>query len=76
MTTEPKYGEWLPIESAPRDGTVVWAFNGEQDRMKWIQGADYALWIYEEEVMSNIDPDPHQPTHWMPLPPPPTKDSP
>ena len=59
---------WLPIESAPRDGTVVWAFNGEADRMKWICGDGYDLFIYADELLADVCPDPDQPTHWQPLP--------
>lgn len=64
--------DWQPIETAPQDGTTqIWAYNGEQQRMQWAEGEDYALWIYSEEIMSDICPDPDQPTHWMPLPSPP-----
>lgn len=64
--------EWQDIGTAPKDGTEVWAFNGEQARMKWIEGDGYALWIYDDEVIADVDPNPEQPTHWMPLPPPPS----
>lgn len=65
-------GEWQPIETAPKD-CEVWAFNGEQGRMQWSKGyADngegWALWIWSDETLSDIDPEPEQPTHWMPLP--------
>ncbi len=59
---------WQPIETAPMDGTIVWAFNGEQGRMKWVSGSNYALWIWDECTLSDIDPSPEQPSHWMPLP--------
>lgn len=62
-------GGWRPIAEAPKDGTDIWAFNGEQCRMHWVEGDGYALWIYSEEVMSDICPDPEQPTSFMPLPP-------
>lgn len=59
---------WQPIGTAPKDGTIVWAFNGEQGRMKWVSGSNYALWIWDECTLSDIDPSPEQPSHWMPLP--------
>ncbi len=62
---------WQPIETAPRDGTPVWAFNGEQAPMLYIAGEGYALWIWADQVLADVDPSPEQPTHWMPLPEPP-----
>lgn len=64
--------EWKPIASAPKDGTEVWAYNGEQARMRWTEGECYALWIWADDLVSDADPCPDQPTHWMPLPPAPT----
>lgn len=62
--------EWQPIETAPKDAPV-WSFNGEQGVMHWAEGECYALWVWTDDVLSDIDPDPKQPTHWIPLPPPP-----
>lgn len=62
---------WQPIASAPKDGTEVWAFNGEQARMRWIEGGEdmpYALWVWADDVLCEVDPSPDQPTHFMPLP--------
>ncbi|SUW10772.1 Uncharacterised protein [Bordetella bronchiseptica] len=59
---------WMPIESAPKDGTEIWAYNGEQARMCWIEGEGYALWAWADELLSDADPNPDQPTHWQPLP--------
>jgi hypothetical protein len=64
--------EWKPIASAPKDGTEIWAYNGEQARMRWTEGECYALWIWADDLVSDADPCPDQPTHWMPLPPAPT----
>lgn len=61
--------QWRPIDEAPRDGSEVWAYNGEQVRMKWIEGDEYALWIYADELLTDADPTPEQPTHFRPLPP-------
>lgn len=62
--------QWLPIDSAPRDG-CVWAFNGEQGAMAWSEGDGWALWVWADELLSDVDPSPQQPTHWQPLPAPP-----
>jgi Lar family restriction alleviation protein len=60
--------EWQPIETAPKDGTEVWAFNGEQARMLWSEGQEWALWVWADQLLADADPEPEQPTHWMPLP--------
>lgn len=65
---------WQPIETAPKDGNAIWAYQGNnyhQCQMKWIEGEGYALWVYVDEVLSDVEASPQQPTHWMPLPPPP-----
>ena len=59
---------WLPIETAPKDGIEVWCFNGEHCVMRWISGEGYALWVYVDPLLSDADPEPEQPSHWMPLP--------
>jgi hypothetical protein len=60
---------WNPISTAPRDGTEIWAYNGEQVRMRWEDGDPWSGWLYGDETLNDIDPDPEQPTHWQPLPP-------
>jgi len=62
---------WRPIELAPFDGTEIWAFNGEQARMKFVHGDCYALWIWADEVLADVDPAPEQPTYFRHLPAPP-----
>lgn len=59
---------WQPMSAAPKDGTEIWAYNGTQGLMKWVEGDDYALWIWSDEHMSDVDPEPDQPTAWMPKP--------
>lgn len=63
---------WRPIETAPKDGSEVWAFNGEQGVMHWtageIDGGKWALWVWADQLMADVDAEPDQPTHWMPLP--------
>ena len=65
---------WNPIDTAPKN-TAVWAYNGEQQVMRWIEGDEYALWIHDDVMVADVDPEPNQPTHWMPLPEAPNKDS-
>lgn len=63
--------KWEPIETAPKDGTVIWVI---QPRNNWIGG----YWQYEciwsvccwYHGYGDGFPEP-QPTHWMPLPEPP-----
>ncbi|GEM_PF-2052210 len=68
---------WMPIETAPKDGVELWVFNGEQGVMHWTEGAmpgvgHWALWVWADQTVADIDPEPIQPTHWRPLPAPPT----
>lgn len=67
--------EWMPIETAPKDGTPILAFSPDSDPsvyvIAWVNsgfdGKDYSGWReaggegYERFV----------PTHWQPLPEPP-----
>jgi len=67
--TEKMKMDWQPIETAPRDGTLILIAGGT------FFGVDIAAWRrdgwcggygaeYDGEYW-------HKPTHWMPLPPPP-----
>lgn len=63
--------EWQPIETAPKDGSAylgVIAPNGQP-----------FIAFYEEEdghqCQIQTEPKLHKPTHWMPLPQPPTKET-
>lgn len=70
---------WRPIESAPRDGSNIVGFRGEQAQTTWLQpyyekmphvegGPEYShRWAYvAHDMIMNW-----HPTHWMPLPKPP-----
>lgn len=59
---------WQLIETAPKDGRKLWTYNGEQGVMRWIEGEGYALWIWAEPLLSDVDPHPDQPTHWQDMP--------
>lgn len=65
--------EWQPIETAPRDGTWVWAyypvktFEDRQQVAQWVtDGHGESRWV---DASDHIDWT--QPTHWAPLPAPP-----
>ena len=58
--------DWLDIETAPRDGTEILVFHparNEQFICYFIRGH----WMFSPYAALASDP-----THWMPLPPPPT----
>lgn len=71
---------WLPIESAPRDGTKVDLWIGQFPRQAlvatephraadcWFSGGEW--WVYDErgEDEANCRTSIHGATHWLPLP--------
>lgn len=65
---------WKPIETAPKDGTEILAWNGESVQQSWWDDTVYrqGKWcIWRDAKLGHIywlDP---VPTHWMPLPLPP-----
>jgi hypothetical protein len=72
--------QWLPIESAPKNGRVILTWDGvnmslcnwancsevweQEERMGWSSGYDCSTMSHDEEY----------PTHWIPLPNPPTSE--
>lgn len=68
-------GKWMPIETAPKDGTEIlawdgmerviahWGYGAEWDYEADDMGATYGRW--EDNWDGRMEP---QPTHWMPLP--------
>ncbi len=63
---------WMPIESAPRDGSDFLAFDGDFIEVcKFVDGKLLLSWSGDPfSTSSNIDCDA---THWQPLPAPPRK---
>lgn len=72
---------WRPIESAPRDGTKIWAYipriysSGLQCLVAW-DTDKYAKrpkprFRSTDLLYRDADSAQQQPTHWQPLPPPP-----
>lgn len=63
----------MPIESAPRDGTPIWLYTwagqceGYWNYGEWVQDSVYCT--YDGAGGPAFQ---GAPTHWMPLPPPPT----
>ena len=72
----PAFWQWLPIDTAPKDGTPVLVcgpdINGSvyMDACAWPKG-----WTVKWPV-AYMGYAAGEPTHWMPLPPPPAKDTP
>lgn len=71
--------EWKPIESAPKDGTVidVWGHGRRFANVRWTHWLEPEWQIWEIEHTYAADGSAHwdhphiTPTHWMPQPPPP-----
>ena len=71
------YGEWLPIESAPRDGTriLVWV-DKRSHLVYWSDNAPFEFFEVDKGWVLHDCEDGHysksleedEPTHWMPLP--------
>jgi hypothetical protein len=73
---------WQPIGTAPKDETEIIIWNGFErlvacwSRMdvighpKWAWRITSSVYLHGEEWDTEIDP---QPTHWTPLPEPPTE---
>lgn len=69
-------GEWLPIETAPRDDFPVDLWYEDQDGLfyyrvpdcRWSRAHEY--WVNKEGLPADMK---NYPTHWMPVPEPPTE---
>jgi hypothetical protein len=65
--------EWQPIETAPKDGTqllvcVLYEVDGDVFSERWVDSFWDGKWLWFPKIISA----PLPPTHWTPLPPPPT----
>lgn len=58
----PAFGEWLPIETAPKNGDDVLLYDKAFDPI-FVGFYSMGKWCYADFFVT--------PTHWMPLPPPP-----
>jgi hypothetical protein len=58
---------WQPIATAPRDGTVVWAYCAPKDD-PYKRPAYQAEIYYKEDAWVDVPTYWHEPTHWQPLP--------
>lgn len=66
--------EWQPIETAPKDGTEVILYVPDFDKVTtgWYSQKT-RLWPHCEEFTEDGEPcNVGLPSHWMPLPPPPS----
>jgi hypothetical protein len=67
---------WQPIETAPKDGTLIrlrWEGTTVEAIGRWVRGHNLRYATSEwRDVMGNDQLT--LPTHWMPLPDPPTSD--
>lgn len=65
--------EWMPIETAPKDGTLVLIVTAHASPISGYFAAywstEWEMWRFHNEGFVR------DPTHWVPLPPPPTSPS-
>lgn len=75
--------EWQPIETAPKDGTRVLLFRPSQYPSATVVAGNFdsdryaskprPYWTHDLEILwSRTEARKCQPTHWMPLPKPPS----
>jgi hypothetical protein len=74
--------EWQPIETAPKDGTRILLYRPSYFDWARVIGGNWCdekiakkprpYWTHDRECLIGVlEARQHQPTHWMPLPPPP-----
>lgn len=71
----PPQSNWQSIDSAPKDGTHVLVALDEivGEAQYYIEdGREHEGWYWNDQHWTDaVGGEPFQPTHWMPLPPPP-----
>jgi hypothetical protein len=69
--------EWQPIETAPKNGTEILGWDEEQQEIVFVIWICIQQWDNPYDVFDWVEKgdwaNPIKPTHWMPLPKPPTK---
>jgi len=74
--------KWEPIETAPKDGTAVdlWVGGERVSDCEWINNYDGFCRFKDDGdcgmAWVRVDHEHGTPTHWMPLPQPPTTEAP
>lgn len=64
--------EWQPIETAPKDGSLILTYDGCNSRVvEW--WSEFKYWDYIGDGFYRSEFSDHDPTHWMPLPAPPAR---
>jgi len=72
----PKYFEWEPIQTAPKDGTRIIVNDPKRSNKTYKTKVLVVFWHKENEEWVSTMSNAHNPvpTHWMHLPDPPTEE--
>lgn len=76
MEREENEQGWQPMETAPKNGSFVWAWNPHQPevmrRLRWGRRLNGRLktedWVTHKGCVTS-----YEPTHWLPAPPVPSE---
>ena len=63
------YSEWQNIETAPKDGTRILGYGASVGVASFVWCKTYGAWWSDPNDATEHDPEDHELTHWMPLPP-------